>query len=102
MNLPTKQKLNHGHREEAGGCHGGGDWGRMGGVGTKRCKLLYIEWINKVLLHSTGNYIQYPVVSQMEKNFKKNMYGCVTESLCCEAEINTTLQINYNLIYINK
>ena len=43
MNLPTKQKLNHGHREEAGGCHGGGDWGRMRGAGTKRCKLLYIE-----------------------------------------------------------
>ena len=31
MNLPTKQKLNHGHREETGGCHGGGDWGRIGG-----------------------------------------------------------------------
>ena len=28
----------------------------------------YIEWTNhKVLLYSTGNYIQYPVISQNEK-----------------------------------
>ena len=26
---------------------------------------------------------------------KKNVYVCITESLCCTAEINTTLQINY-------
>ena len=42
--------------------------------GTGRCKLLYIEWINnKVLLYGTGNYIQYPVINQMEKNTKKNV-----------------------------
>ena len=42
--------------------------GRAGGrwmdreFGISRCKLLYIEWINnKVLLYSTGNYIQYSV-----------------------------------------
>ena len=29
---------------------------------------------------------------------KKDVYICVTESLCCAAEINTTLQINYSLI----
>ena len=30
--------------------------------GVSKCKLLYIEWINnKDLLHSTRNYIQYPV-----------------------------------------
>ena len=29
--------------------------------GVSRCKLVYIDWINnKVLLYSTGNYIQYP------------------------------------------
>ena len=27
-------------------------------VGVRRCKLLYIEWINKFLLYNTGNYIQ--------------------------------------------
>ena len=36
------------------------DW--ESGVG--RCKLLHLEWINnKVLLYSTGNYIQYPVIN---------------------------------------
>ena len=34
-----------------------------------------------------GNYIQYPMI--MEKIMKKNM--CITESLCCTVEINTTL-----------
>ena len=33
-------------------------------VGVSRCKLLYMEWINnKVLLYSTGNYSQYPVIN---------------------------------------
>ena len=35
-----------------------------------RCKLLYIEWINnKVLLYSTGNYIQYPMINHNEKEY---------------------------------
>ena len=29
--------------------------------GVSRCKVLCVEWINnKVLVYSTGNYIQYP------------------------------------------
>ena len=28
----------------------------------------------QVLLYSTGNYIQYSVANQMEKNMKKNIY----------------------------
>ena len=44
-------------KEEQGG--GGKDWE----CGISRCKLLYIGWINnKVLLYSTGDYIQYPVI----------------------------------------
>ena len=43
----------------------GGDWE----FGISRCKRLYTEWINKVLLYSTGNYIQYPVINH---NGKKN------------------------------
>ena len=36
----------------------------------------YIGWINnKVLLYSTGNYIQYPEISIMEKNIY--LYVCV-------------------------
>ena len=58
-----------------------------------------LEWINnKVLLYSTGNYIQYPVINHNGKNMNKNAYICVTESLCCRAEINTTLQINYTSV----
>ena len=49
------------------------------------------KWIsNKVLLYSTGNYIQYPVIIIMERNMKKNVYTCITESLCYKAEKNTT------------
>ena len=37
-----------------------------------RCKVVYIEWIiNKVLLQSTGNYIQYPVINHNGKEHKK-------------------------------
>ena len=36
--------------------------------GISRCKLVYREWINnKVLLYSTGNYIQYPGINQNRK-----------------------------------
>ena len=59
--------------------------------GVSRCKLLHLEWINtKVLLDSTGNSIQYPVINHNGKEYK-NVYICITESLCCTAEINTTL-----------
>ena len=58
-----------------------------------RCKLGHVGWINNmVLVYSTGNYIQYPVISHNGKEHAKE-YVCITESLCCTAEINTTLQI---------
>ena len=54
-----------------------------------RCKLLYIECINnKVLLYSTGNYIQCPVINHSGKEYKKE---CIYMYNCCTAEINTTL-----------
>ena len=57
--------------------------------------LLYIEWINnKVLLYSAGNYIQYPVINDNGKEYEKEciyIYICITESLCCTPETNTTL-----------
>ena len=68
---------------------GGGEIEKQFGI--SRCKLLYIYWINKVLLYSTRSYIQYPVVNHNREEYKKNMYICVTESLCYIAEINTTL-----------
>ena len=62
----------------------------------------YIEWINnKVLLYSTENYIQYPMINHSGKRtFLKEctyMYVCMyiyiykTESLYYIAVINTAL-----------
>ena len=52
------------------GCERGLDWE----FGINKCKLIYIEWINnKVLLYSTGNYIQYPVISHNGKEYEKNV-----------------------------
>ena len=72
MNLSTKQT--HRHRGQTCSCQGG--LGRIDWVfGISSCKLLYIEWINnKVLLYSTGNYIQYPVINHIGKEYEKNVY----------------------------
>ena len=49
---------------------GGMDWE----FGISRCKLLHIEWMtNKVLLYSTGDYIQYLVINYNGKEYKKNI-----------------------------
>ena len=47
---------------------GGTDWE----FGIADAKLLYIEWINnKVLLYSTENCIQYPVINHNGKEYEK-------------------------------
>ena len=70
------------------GTRGGMDWE----FGVSRCKLVYIGWVNnKVLLYSTGNYIQYPVINHNGKEYEKEYILCITESLCCTAEFNTIL-----------
>ena len=74
MNLSMKQKQTHRHKEQTCGYQEGvGGGGRMDlEFGISRCKLLYIEWINnKVLLYSTGNYIQYPVINHNGKEYEK-------------------------------
>ena len=39
----------------------------------------------------------------MKKNMKKNVYICITESLCCTAEINTFVnQPHFNKIFFLK
>ena len=44
VNLSMKQKQIHGHREQTGGCQGGGDWGGMEWeAGFSRCKPLYMD-----------------------------------------------------------
>ena len=46
------------------GVGGGMEWE----VQVSRCELLHIEQINnKVLLYSTGNYIQYPMINHNGK-----------------------------------
>ena len=67
---------------------GGKDWE----FGISRGNLLHIGWINNhVLLQSTENYVQYPVVNHNGKEYEKEyVYICMT-SLCCTGEINTTL-----------
>ena len=73
MNLSTKQKQTHRQREQTCDCQGEGgrrmmDWE----FGISRCKLLRIGWINnKVLLYSTGNYTQYPVINHNGKEYEK-------------------------------
>ena len=49
-----------------------GEWGGMDwGAGISTCKLLYKEWINnKILLHSTGNYIENPITNHDGKGRK--------------------------------
>ena len=40
--------------------------------GISRCELLHTGWINnKVLLYSTGNYIQDPVMNHNGKEYEK-------------------------------
>ena len=52
---------------------GGMDW-KFG------CKLLYTEWVsNKILLCSTGNYIQYLVIKHSGKEYEKE---CVCVCVC--------------------
>ena len=73
MNLSTEQKWTQRHREETCGCQvGGGGGGKEWEFGISTSKLLYIGWKNnKVLLDSTGNYIQYPVINHNGKEYEK-------------------------------
>ena len=69
MNLSTKEKETH--REQIRGSQRRVRGDRQE-FGTSRCKLLYIKWINdKVLLYSTGNYTQYPIISLNGKEYEK-------------------------------
>ena len=77
MNLSKKQT----HKEKTCGCKGKWEMGWEFGLST--CKLLYIGWINKVLLYGTGNYIQYPVINHNRKEYEKYITG----SLCYSTDI---------------
>ena len=50
-------------------------------VGVSRCKLFCTEGTNnKVILYSTGNYIQYPMINHNGKDYE-NTYVCITITL---------------------
>ena len=96
MNLSMKQKQTYRHKEQIVVAKGEEAPGEMDWeFGVSRCKLLHREWINsKVLLYSTGKYIQYPVINHNGKEYEKlyiYIYIYIYESFCCTAEINTTL-----------
>ena len=58
---------------------------RSSGSLVRRCKLSYIEWVNdKVLVYTTGNYIQYPGTNHNGKECERYIY--ITELLCCTVE----------------
>ena len=71
----------------------GGERGRGWELGISRCKLLHLEWIsNEVLLHSTGNLIQSLGIEHEGRYYRKgNLSICLSGSLFCTAELDTTL-----------
>ena len=74
MNIHTKQKETQ-RRRGPTCCQRWGWGGKYWEFGISRCKLLYIGWVNsKVLLDSTGSYIQYHVINQEWKRIGKRVY----------------------------
>ena len=72
MNLFTKQKQTHRHRKQTYGYQRGRGWGRDKlGVWDYQIQTTIYKINNKVLLCSTGNYIQYPVLNHNGKEYEK-------------------------------
>ena len=70
------------------GIGGGKDWE----FGISIWKLVYIGRVNnKVLLYSTENYSQYPMINHNGKEHEKIYILCITEPLGCIAGINKTV-----------
>ena len=67
--------------------------GLDGDFGVSKFKLQHWRWIgHEVLVSSTGNSVQSLGIHQDGREYeKKNVYICMTESLCCTAEMDTTV-----------
>ena len=65
-----------------------------------RCKFTYRMDKYEVLLCSTGNYIQYPVINHNGKEYEKIYMGIIAEILNCASEMNAALSINFSQIKI--
>ena len=74
MNLFTKQKQTHRHRKQTYGYQRGRGEQINQEFGIKMFTLLYIKQItNKDLVYSTGNFIQYAVITYNGQE-SKNLY----------------------------
>ena len=93
MNLFTKEKQTHRHRKQTYNYQRGKGGGINWQYGINRCTLPYIKQINKKdLWYSTGNYIQYLVITYNGKESEKEyIYIYISESFCCTPETNTIL-----------
>ena len=83
------------NREETCACQGKGVGEEMEWkVGFSRCKLLLIKWINnKIVLFSTENNIQYSMINQNGKEYKKECI-CMYNLLCYISIINQHCESN--------
>ena len=63
-------------------------------VEVSRCKLLFMEWINnKVLLYSSENYFQYPMINHNGKEYlRKRMNHFAIEQKVAQYYKSTILQ----------
>ena len=69
-NEPIDETETNSHREQTCGYQEGQGGRRDWEFGVSRCKLLHLEWLNnKVLLYSTGNYIQSPETDHDGKEY---------------------------------
>ena len=63
-----------------------------GEFGVGGCKLLHLEWIsNRVLLYSTGNYVQSFALEHDGGQYEKKKNICMTRSLFYTTEIEEIL-----------
>ena len=92
MNLFTKRNRLKDTENKLMVTNGNSEQGEMKqDLGINKYTLLYVKQVNgKNLLYSTGNYIQYLVITYNGKESVKE-YICITESLCCVLETNTIL-----------
>ena len=99
MNLFTKQKQTYRYQKQTFGYQRGNVAGRdkSGAWGEHSHTTTYNQITSKDLLYSTENSTQYSVITYMRKESVKRMNTCVciTDSLFCIPETNTTLYINY-------
>ena len=97
INISMKQKQTHWYREQTHGLQrrGGRRW--RDSLGVSRCKRSQHreQMSSGVPECSGGNHIQHPLGSH---NMRKDACLCITGSLCCTAEVSTTLWINYTWI----